>query len=386
MGRVVLVITLAASVASIGCSRDPEKASRQYIASGDEFARQGKLKEAAIEYRNAIKRKPQSIDAHAKLADVSARANDAPTAIGEVLRLAELKPDDVAAQVKAGSVYLLAGRFADARARAESALRIDATDAGAHILLGQALAGLHDPKRSEASFRDAVRLAPASIDAHVALGSYLWSSNRTKEAEGELTRAVELDTTNAAANRALALFYMSTDRTADAEPLWTVVARSPNGDPFALADFHSAQGHLREAETELRPLVARRDLSDAARLRLAGVQYALGERSAAHETLNAVIAQNPSLLGLGVDEDTAGVVGPDHILEVIGRGSITVVDGSTSETDAWEIKGHRPLMISGVILHSLPSGYRFDLRHRHRIATPALHALQGGAGGAAASS
>jgi cyanophycinase len=102
--------------------------------------------------------------------------------------------------------------------------------------------------------------------------------------------------------------------------------------------------------------------------------------------LLSVIAQNPSLLGLGVDEDTAGVVGADHVLEVIGRGSITVVDGSASETDAWEIKGHRPLMISGVVLHSLPSGYRFDLRRRHRIATPALHALQGGAGEAAASS
>ena len=102
--------------------------------------------------------------------------------------------------------------------------------------------------------------------------------------------------------------------------------------------------------------------------------------------LLSVIAQNPSLLGLGVDEDTAGVVGSDHILEVIGRGSITVVDGSASETDAWEIKGHRPLMISGVVLHSLPSGYRFDLRRRQRIATPALHALKGGADKAAASS
>jgi cyanophycinase len=101
--------------------------------------------------------------------------------------------------------------------------------------------------------------------------------------------------------------------------------------------------------------------------------------------LLSVIAQNPSLLGLGVDEDTAGVVGNDHILEVIGRGSITVVDGSASETDAWEIKGHRPLMISGVVLHSLPSGYRFDLRRRNRIATPALHALQGGAHEAASS-
>ena len=63
--------------------------------------------------------------------------------------------------------------------------------------------------------------------------------------------------------------------------------------------------------------------------------------------LLSLIAQNPSLLGLGVDEDTAGVVGPDGIMEVIGRGSITVVDGSASETDAWEIKGHKPLMISG---------------------------------------
>jgi cyanophycinase len=100
--------------------------------------------------------------------------------------------------------------------------------------------------------------------------------------------------------------------------------------------------------------------------------------------LLSLIAQNPSLLGLGVDEDTAGVVGPDGVMEVIGRGSITVVDGSASETDAWEIKGHKPLMISGVVLHSLPAGYRFDLRRRHRLATPNLHAIQGG--GEAASS
>ncbi|MBA2700878.1 MAG: cyanophycinase [Chloroflexi bacterium] len=99
--------------------------------------------------------------------------------------------------------------------------------------------------------------------------------------------------------------------------------------------------------------------------------------------LLSLIAQNPSLLGLGVDEDTAGVVGPDHVMEVIGRGSITVVDGARSETDAWELHGHRPLMISGVILHSLPAGYRFDLRRRERIVAPTLHALPGG--GAASS-
>jgi cyanophycinase len=94
--------------------------------------------------------------------------------------------------------------------------------------------------------------------------------------------------------------------------------------------------------------------------------------------LLSVIAQNPSLLGLGVDEDTAGVVGPDGIMEVIGRGSVTIIDGGSAETDAWEVHGHRPVMISGVVLHALPSGYRFDLRHRRRIPLAPLTALPGG--------
>jgi cyanophycinase len=94
--------------------------------------------------------------------------------------------------------------------------------------------------------------------------------------------------------------------------------------------------------------------------------------------LLSVIAQNPSLLGVGVDEDTAGVVGPDGVMEVIGRGSVTIIDGASAETDAWEVHGHRPVMISGVILHALPSGYRFDLRRRERVPMAPLKALPGG--------
>jgi cyanophycinase len=95
--------------------------------------------------------------------------------------------------------------------------------------------------------------------------------------------------------------------------------------------------------------------------------------------LLAIIAQNPSLLGIGVDEDTAGVVGPDMVMEVIGKRSVTIIDGTDSETDAWEVKAHRPLMISNVVLHSLPAGYRFDLRARERVAAPVLRALDSAA-------
>ncbi|HEX6139770.1 MAG TPA: cyanophycinase [Candidatus Limnocylindria bacterium] len=84
--------------------------------------------------------------------------------------------------------------------------------------------------------------------------------------------------------------------------------------------------------------------------------------------LLALVAQSPALLGIGVDEDTAGLVSPRGVMEVIGKGSITILDPARIQTDAYEVKRHRPMMISGVMLHSLPSGYRFDLRKRRLLA------------------
>ena len=84
--------------------------------------------------------------------------------------------------------------------------------------------------------------------------------------------------------------------------------------------------------------------------------------------LLALIAQSPALLGMGVDEDTAALVSPSGVLEVIGKGSVTILDPARLETDAYEVKRHKPIMVSGVILHSLPSGYRFDLRRRRLLA------------------
>jgi cyanophycinase len=83
--------------------------------------------------------------------------------------------------------------------------------------------------------------------------------------------------------------------------------------------------------------------------------------------LLAVVAQSPSLLGVGLDEDTAAIVFADHTLEVIGRGAVTLIDGSNIVTDAYRTTGHRPMMVSGAVIHSIPPGYRFDLRRRRVV-------------------
>jgi cyanophycinase len=84
--------------------------------------------------------------------------------------------------------------------------------------------------------------------------------------------------------------------------------------------------------------------------------------------LLALVAQSPALLGMGIDEDTAALVSPSGVMEVIGSGSVILLDPGRLQTDAYEVKRHRPIMVSGVILHSLPSGYRFDLRRRRLLA------------------
>ena len=92
--------------------------------------------------------------------------------------------------------------------------------------------------------------------------------------------------------------------------------------------------------------------------------------------LFAAVALSPRLLGVGLDEDTAAVIHADRTLEVIGRGSVTIVDGSGVTTDAHQMRGHRPMMVSGAIVHALPSGYKFDLRARKLIADETTAGLE----------
>ncbi|HEY6682494.1 MAG TPA: cyanophycinase, partial [Propionibacteriaceae bacterium] len=84
--------------------------------------------------------------------------------------------------------------------------------------------------------------------------------------------------------------------------------------------------------------------------------------------LLSLVAQSPSLLGLGVDEDTAAVIHDGTQLEVIGRGAVTVVDGQHLISNAFAAKRTTPLLMSGAVIHVLPAGSEFDLASRSLVA------------------
>jgi cyanophycinase len=88
--------------------------------------------------------------------------------------------------------------------------------------------------------------------------------------------------------------------------------------------------------------------------------------------LLAALAYNPFAVGIGLDEDTAAFIDGNDCLEVFGSGAITVVDASNLEHSSMGSAAEGDtICMTGIRLHILNQGGRFDLHTRH--ATPPAH-------------
>lgn len=93
--------------------------------------------------------------------------------------------------------------------------------------------------------------------------------------------------------------------------------------------------------------------------------------------LIGAVSQNPRVLGVGIDEDTAIVVRREREFQVLGAGAAYVVDGSRSTySNIGEDEADRTLSSHNIIVHMLSQGDTFDLTTRspRRGAAKALDA------------
>jgi cyanophycinase len=83
------------------------------------------------------------------------------------------------------------------------------------------------------------------------------------------------------------------------------------------------------------------------------------------ERLIGAIAENPGVLGMGIDEDTGVIVEPTGVMRVIGTGAVYVADGRgiTHTNVSEKAKGHT-LSLFDVTLHVLNHGTGLDMRTR----------------------
>jgi cyanophycinase len=81
--------------------------------------------------------------------------------------------------------------------------------------------------------------------------------------------------------------------------------------------------------------------------------------------LLAALSFNPFACGLGIDENTAGFIGPDGNMEVVGRGTVTVVDPSGLRHSSMSyVRRAEAVTLIGLKLHVLAAGAHFNIDTR----------------------
>jgi Tfp pilus assembly protein PilF len=319
----VVVTCLALSA----CSRGGQS-KQTFLENGNRFLKDGKIQEAIVEFRNAIKEDERYGEARFQLAEAYASKGEGAAAAREYVRAADLLPAENRAQIKAATFLLLGKQFEDAKTRAQRVVDRDPSNAEAQVLLGKALAGLNDfegalkqleeaieisPNRAQlysslailkqkqgesamakAAFEKAVEVEPRSLQAWLDLASFRWSNGDLRGAEDGLKTAIGIDAKSVLANRALATLYTSSGRAPLAEPYVKAMVEAVD-TPAArlqLADYYVAIKRRNEAVAILTPLAAGKGGSGAV-VRLAAIAYQTGNRSGGHSKLDALLVNEP---------------------------------------------------------------------------------------------
>ena len=101
------------------------------------------------------------------------------------------------------------------------------------------------------------------------------------------------------------------------------------------------------------------------------VDQHFAERGRIGRLLGAV-TQNPRIIGVGIDENTAVIVERDQKFTVLGEGGVTILDaGSSTYSNISDEETSRALSVFDVRLHMLSQGDVFDCQSRSATPHPA---------------
>ena len=326
LGRTLVFV---AALALAACADDPSQTKQAHYESGERYLKEGRHREAIVEFRNALKQDEKFGEARLKLAEAYVGTNDAQAALREYVRAADLLPQNDTAQLKAAAFLLLAGKFEDARSRVQPVVDRNPTNVEAQLVLGNALAGLKDldgavrelqeaidldPSRglthsnlaavhlaqgrkdaASAALQKAVAVDPRSIEAWLALANFQWTTGDLAGVESSLKQAHAVGPTHPLVNRALAAYYIASGKPANAEPhLEAVAATGSAGAVLQLADYYVQTGNFAKAVAVLAPLKKDAVSASQADIRLARIAYLQGDKPGAHSAVDTIIKREPA--------------------------------------------------------------------------------------------
>ncbi|MGB7600641.1 MAG: tetratricopeptide repeat protein [Candidatus Sulfotelmatobacter sp.] len=279
-----------------GCSRDPNVRKQKYLESGDRYFAQGKYREAAIQYANAVQIDSRFAQAHYQLGQTYLKLGDSAHAFQELSRTVELAPDNYRAHIDLANLlvtarnpdgssnqdylkqarvhldllhekqpqnpevfeawadyYAAQNNVAAALQEMQKAIAIDPNRSESYLNLALLQLRSNQLDQAEASFKRAATLDPKAMNAQLALGGFYQSRNRIPEAEQQFKHAIELAPKDPSPREALVRLYMSEGKKSEAEALLkqAKIDLPNNSEGYRmLGDFYFANGDLDKATAE----------------------------------------------------------------------------------------------------------------------------------------
>jgi tetratricopeptide (TPR) repeat protein len=279
-----------------GCSRDPNVRKQKYLESGDRYFAQGKYREAAIQYANAVQIDSRFAQAHYQLGQTYLKLGDSGHAFQELSRTVELAPDNYRAHIDLANLlvtarnpdgssnqdylrqarvhldllhqkqpqnpevfeawadyYAAQSNVAAALQEMQKAIAVDPNRSESYLNLALLQLRSNQLDQAEASFKKAADLDPKAMNAQLALGGFYQSRNRIPEAEQQFKHAIELAPKDPSPREALVRLYMSEGKKSEAEALLkqAKIDLSNNSEGYRmLGDFYFANGDLDKATAE----------------------------------------------------------------------------------------------------------------------------------------
>jgi tetratricopeptide (TPR) repeat protein len=170
------------------------------------LSERGRKDEALVHFQKALEIKPGSAVAHNNLGAALAAQGQFDEAVRHYQQALEIEPDYVQAHTNLASALNTLGRYDEAMAHFQKVLEIEPSNAEVYINLGNALGALGRIEEAMAQYRKALEIRPRAVEAHVNFGYILTRLGRFDEAMAHYQKALEIkpDTPELQNNIALA--------------------------------------------------------------------------------------------------------------------------------------------------------------------------------------
>ncbi len=209
---------MLALVGLAGCKHDPNVQKRKYFESGKRYEDEGKLREAAIQFSNALKVDRNYSPAHYELAKTYIQLGSMIAGYQELQRTVSLDPSNIQARLDLGNILLAGGVPERAKDQAKTVLAAQPNNADAYSLLSRIAQRGGDHDQALALIQQALQIDPNRAAFHTLLGLLQSSGSDSKtNGEQELQKAVSLNPKDPSARLALAAMLAKSGDTQGAE-------------------------------------------------------------------------------------------------------------------------------------------------------------------------